>query len=386
MKWTTTGLLSVLVSFAIVLPQAATASENDDVTTLAEAFVLSLQKGDYASAASGFDQTMKQVLPAPKLEAAWASLIKTSGPLKRQVGIRTEKVAGFSVVLVTCEFERATLDVKVVFNNKKEISGLWFVPMKSAVVYEPPAYANVGSFREKEVQVGHGRWILPGTLSLPLGDGTFPALVLVHGSGPNDRDETIGPNKPFRDLAWGLASTGIAVLRYDKRTKVHAHKMLPVVDVATVKEEVIDDAIAAVSLLRQAKGIDAGRVFVLGHSLGGTLIPRIALRDPKIAGFVVWAGGTQPLEDVILRQMTYVLSLDGLSEGDEKQLAAIREQVARVKVLEPSRTAPARDLPMGVHASYWLDLKAHHAGRKGLPDHNSRVRGLEGGAVFSFLR
>src|SRR2546421_397489 len=81
------------------------------------------------------------------------------------------------------------------------------------------------AIKETEVTVGKGEWVLPGTLPLPTGDGPFPAVVLVHGSGPHDRDETIGPSRPFRDLAGGLASQGIAVLRYEKRTKEHAAKL-----------------------------------------------------------------------------------------------------------------------------------------------------------------
>lgn len=93
-----------------------------------------------------------------------------------------------------------------------------------AAAPSPPPYADRATFAEQEVVVGSGEWALPGTLSLPNGAGPFPAVVLVHGSGPADRDETVGPNKPFRDLAWGLASRGVAVLRYDKRTRVHGHK------------------------------------------------------------------------------------------------------------------------------------------------------------------
>ncbi len=131
---------------------------------------------------------------------------------------------------------------------------------------------------------------LPGTLSLPLGNGPFPAVVLVHGSGPNDRDETIGPNKPFRDLAHGLASRGTAVLRYEKRTKQHPILMSLTRSSVTVKEETIDDAVAAVEVLRNHNKIVPNRIFVLGHSLGGMLIPRIAKAEAGIAGLRPGAG------------------------------------------------------------------------------------------------
>src|SRR5690242_5008467 len=107
-------------------------------------------------------------------------------------------------------------------------------------------YVNHDAFTEEEVIVSSSGFSLPGTLSIPKGDGPFPVIVLVHGSGPHDRDETIYGNKPFRDLAWGLASKGIAVMRYEKRAKVapmsYANKIF------TVKEEVTDDAIAALQL------------------------------------------------------------------------------------------------------------------------------------------
>src|SRR5262249_23144105 len=149
--------------------------------------------------------------------------------------------------------------------------------------------------------------------------GPFPAVVLVHGSGPNDRDETILGNKPFRDLAGGLASQGIAVLRYEKRTRAHAAKLA--VKTPTLDEEVTDDAVAAGKLLRRTKDVDPKRVFVLGHSLGATMAPRIGERDPDIAGLIVLAGATRPLEDLILEQVSYAFSLRGEpSEEDKAEL------------------------------------------------------------------
>src|SRR6201999_1634611 len=128
----------------------------------------------------------------------------------------------------------------------------------------------------REVTVGDDQWKLGGTIVEPVGKGPFPAVVLVHGPGPDDRDETIYSNHIFRDLAEGLASQGIAVLRYDKRTKVYGEKMSELD--FTIQDETVDDAVKAVALLRQQPEIDPARVFVLGHSLGGYASPRIAAR------------------------------------------------------------------------------------------------------------
>jgi dienelactone hydrolase len=224
------------------------------------------------------------------------------------------------------------------------------------VEYQPPAYVNPAAFSEKDVLVGTGDKALPGTLTMPMGNGPFPAVVLVHGSGPNDRDETIGPNKPFRDLAWGLASQGIAVLRYEKRTKVHPEQFTAN---STVKEETIDDAIAAVSLLRQTAQIDSQKVYVLGHSLGGMLIPRIGtMIDPNVAGFIILAGNTRPLEDLLIEQITYIVSVDGKISGEEQaQIDIIKQQVANIKNPQLSSAVPASELPFGIPAAYWLDLR-----------------------------
>ena len=101
-----------------------------------------------------------------------------------------------------------------------KIAGFSMRPPPAA--YVPPSYVDPSKFTEEEVSFGTAPWILPGTLAMPVGAGPFPAVILVHGSGPNDRDETLGPNKPFKDIALGLASRGIAVLRYEKRTRQFA--------------------------------------------------------------------------------------------------------------------------------------------------------------------
>jgi dienelactone hydrolase len=341
--------------------QTKQAAPAPDTAASAKAFVDLLAKGDYATAVAGFDETMARVMSADKTRETWEALVAQTGPLKQQVEVQQTQQGGYDIVFVTCQFEKASLDVKVVYDHQGRIAGLWFVPAGSGKPYQAPTYVKPDSFTESEVVVGKGQWALPGTLALPKGSGPVPALVLVHGSGPQDRDETIGPNRPFRDLAWGLASRGIAVLRYEKRTKAHQAEMAAVQAKLTVAEETVDDALSAAALLRKTKGIDPNRVFILGHSLGGMLIPRIAVNAPRVAGYIIMAGSNRPLEDAIVEQMEYIASLGG-PQGEEvaKQLDQVKAQVARVKDPNLSPRTPAAQLPLGVPAKYWLDLRAYH--------------------------
>jgi hypothetical protein len=339
-----------------------------ELTARAQALAEQFLQGDYAAVTAQFDATMKSVFPAEKAAEAREALESQVGGFRQAVGTRAEKYeqAGqvYDIVYVTLEFDKATLDLKVVYDRAGQVAGLFFQPAQATPTGEwiPPTYADTASFVEQDVTVGSGDWALPGTLTLPAGSGPFPAVVLVHGSGPNDRDETLGPNKPFKDLAWGLASQGIAVVRYEKRTRQHAAKFTEeLLARLTAREETTDDALAAVALLRQTPGIDPARVYVLGHSLGGYLLPRIGAADPAIAGLVVLAGPTRPLEDLMLEQYTYLYGLDGVVTADEQAaLDELAQQVARVK--DPSLTAAARrdGLPLGTPASFWLDLRSYN--------------------------
>lgn len=223
--------------------------------------------------------------------------------------------------------------------------------------FKPAEYVHGDAFHEREVTIGEGKWKLPGTLSIPVGAGPFAAIVLVHGSGPEDRDESVGAEKPFRDLAGGLASRQIAVLRYEKRSKQHPAEFAALGNQITVKEEIIDDALAAVAFLRGTPGIDPKRIYVLGHSLGGSVAPRIAKLDSGIAGLVVLAGGNLPLEDTIIRQLNYLASLNpSISPEQQKQLDDTKAAVAKVKLLTDADINSPTFI-FGAPPRYWLDLR-----------------------------
>ena len=142
----------------------------------------------------------------------------------------------------------------------------------------------------------NGLLSLPDDLSKPV-----PAVVLVHGSGPSNMDEKVMKLTPFKDLAEGLAQHGIASLRYDKRTFVYARKMAK--SCPTVEEETIEDALQATEMLKKDSRIDRSRLFILGHSMGAMLAPRIDAEGADAKGLIMMAGTPYRLEDIVLRQL-----------------------------------------------------------------------------------
>jgi dienelactone hydrolase len=338
-------------------------SASFDAAASGEQFVDFLAKGDFAAAVARYDKAMRAALPEPKLRDTWNLVEAQAGRFKKRTHTRLQKLSGYDLALVTCEFQKANLDTKVVFNSQGEVTGLFFLPSTyNAEAAGPPSYAQTNSFGEKDFTVGTGKWRLPGTLTLPVTKGAIPlpAIVLVHGSGPNDRDETVAGSKPFRDLAWGLATKGVAVLRYEKRTKEYATK-LTASDMRsfTVREETIDDALSAAKQLRQIDGIASNRVFVLGHSLGGMVVPRIGQADPQIAGFIIMAGATRQLEDMMVEQTRYILSLKGkMSPEDEENLSDLQSKVAKIKNLTAADTSSG-EIILRAPPSYWLNLHQH---------------------------
>ena len=175
----------------------------------------------------------------------------------------------------------------------------------------------------EKITVGKGtEYPLDGLLTLPDGTkGPVPAVVMVHGSGSSNMDEKVMKLTPFRDLAEGLARHGIASIRYDKRSFVHARKMLK--QIITVREETIDDAVLAINILRSDRRIDAERIFILGHSMGAMLAPRIDSEGGDVRGLILMAGTPYRLEDIMVRQLKQARE----SKSAMKWIAAIEDKL-----------------------------------------------------------
>jgi dienelactone hydrolase len=311
-----------------------------------------LRDGSFEEAGARVDPAVPEgAMGPPQLETLWAQISAQLGVLQSLEPGRVEVVGIYHRVNLPASFENQNLVLQVVLTDSLLVSGFFLRPSEPPP-YTAPSYASEETFSEVDVTVGSEPWLLPGTLTLPKTDDPVPAVVLVHGSGPNDRDETIGGSRPFKDLAWGLASSGVAVLRYDKRTRVHGPQLSP--DIG-LDEEVVLDALSALELLRNRPEVDADRVFLLGHSLGGIMAPQIATRDASLAGIAILAAPARPFFQVLTSQLEYLASLEpDPGSAGRSQIDSLIGVVRQVEAGEAEEGAPV----LGAPPRYWRELAA----------------------------
>ncbi len=340
MKRVLPALLATAFAFIASYAYAADTAEASAIRLLD-----AMDAKDYAAAEASFTQEMAAAVPADKLKAIWESLPAQLGAAKGRGEAKVTLHQGMQVVVVPLHYANGGLLAQMVVDAGGKIAGFLIQPAPPAPAAAPAADA---SYIERDFEVGD----LPGTLAMPKASPAaqgIAAVVLVHGSGPQDRDETIGPNRPFLDIARGLAAQGIAVLRYEKRTKARPQDFAD--GKYTMDEETTDDAVAAVAALRATPGIDPGRVFVLGHSQGGMLAPRIAQQSGHVAGLILFAAPARPLLTILPEQNRYLFNADGSIDAQEQQfLDDLDRKIANVR---GNAEVADNDTPLGLPAYYW---------------------------------
>lgn len=297
-----------------------------------------------------FDASFRADLPKP----ASASLNATFAGVHR---VQLDSIASSSpagLVFVATVNGTRKIEVRLAVDARGEISRLHLGPVPGQASAPPAGLPEHVPAGVRQIPVGLGSPPLHATLTLPRGKGPFPAVVLVSGSGPSDQNETVGPNHPFLDIALGLAARGIATLRYDKRTRDYPRSIDP--RTFTPAQEYVPDALAAIALLRNRRGVDPRRIFVLGHSLGGTYAPLIAQRAPEVAGVILLAAGAETPGGALVRQMRYLATLAGsIGAAAQAQLPEVTREAAQIDdVATLERDPPGTVLLGGAGPAYYL--------------------------------
>ncbi len=326
-----------------------------DGTAIATRLLDHLDAGEYAQAEAMFSADMAKAVPAATLKTVWESLPAQVGAAQGRGEATSISKDANTFVNVPLRHAKAGLVAKLVVDADGRIAGFLVQPGEAPAA---SAVAEDAAFIEREVSVGTGERALPGTLAMPKGTGPasgpgVPAVVLVHGSGPHDRDQSIGPNKPFLDIARGLAAQGIAVLRYEKRSKARPRDLAN--SGFTVDDETTNDAVLAVATLRSLAGIDAKRVFVLGHSQGGMMAPRIAAMSGHVAGLVLLAAPARSLLDIVVEQNRRLAVLDDGKTSDAER-EAINQLIQQVRTIRDPKTDAATKTLLSQPAGYWRSI------------------------------
>lgn len=317
-------------------------AEIQEFESLAKELSLSMVGGVFAPLTELFTEEVAAQLTEAALKQAWNTTVAELGKYVDVYEVKTENKGEATLVTVILAYEKQGLTVLYTFTAEGKIQGLWLnyypIPEEEKVTED---------YVEEKILVGE--YELEGKLTLPKDVENPPIVILIHGSGQSDMDETIGAagNKVFRDLAWGLAKLGVGSIRYNKR-----YYQLPELadDQITIDSEVIEDVMAAIALGREY----SDKVWLLGHSLGGMIAPQIAMKDGEIAGFISLAGSPRHLADIIYDQNVDALNQSEAYSAEEKE--QLLKDVAGMVEQAKEATLDTKEVIFGISGRYWGSL------------------------------
>jgi len=321
---------------------------------LSKGFIEKFKSQEFDGIYAMFDSTVQSKLPIVTLQQIYSQIQAQSGDIENILNQNCSIKGEYILCVNTVKLSKGNLKFLLSFNKNNQISGFFIQPDDEKVNYTNPSYADTTKFQKKSLKFGT-EFPLDGELDLPIGQKPVPCIIFVHGSGPNDMDETILSNKPFKDLAYGLSSNGIATFRYNKRTYQYGAQLTKYIDTLTLDFETLEDVQLAYNYVKNQAGIDSKNIYILGHSLGGYAIPKIAEMIPEAAGFIMLAGSARPLEEVISDQFQYLSELPNPNITPE-QLDEAKQLIEKIKKEDFSEVKSPSDYPFAASPAYWKYL------------------------------
>lgn len=332
-----------LFTIVLLLISLFSFSQNQHKET-GETFIkLLLQEKNYEKAYSFFDDSVKSKISSALLKTTEQPLEGQLGKFNNIIEVNNENNTYFYYA----DFEKMKLDIKITLNETNKILGFFFAPHSEF---------NKKNLLGSDLNIKIGNVDLKGTILIPEKNNLKKLVIFVHGSGPQDRDETIYENKPFKDIAESLWLKGIASYRFDKRTLTNPESFN---DQSTIDDEVTNDIINIINYFKENEQFAAYEIIVLGHSLGANLMPRIANKSNQISKIILLAGNARPLEKLIAEQYDYLYKLNPTPELQEA-IEKMKEQIALLTSKAFNVNTPKEKLPFNLSGYYWKSVLDYH--------------------------
>ncbi len=300
------------------------------------------------------DSIIKRRITKDRLQNIWESLATINGELKENGIPKYDFLDTMHLTTTKLKYKNGAVGLRLAFNLNWELAGLFIIDAEP--MYNIPAYANTFGFYEIKIPFGPEGFEGEAILTVPIAEKKYPCVIIIGGSGPVDKDLTLGPNRIYKDFAWGLANKGVASLRFDKRTKLYWSKIMEQHQTGkyyTIEQEYLEDINTLVKKLSKKTQINPNRIFLMGHSQGAGLMPLLIKQNKKVAGGIMLAGNYSSMTDLMLYQFDYLQAIQAKSKEDSTQFDKLRNQALQAQKLPLPNTMPDDKLPQRYPFSYW---------------------------------
>lgn len=336
----------------------------------AQKAISNLQKGNYGAMLNSCSEEFRRQIDANAMTNLMNQVSAQFGSLKSITLMQQEPTQDMVQFGYKALFEKDSLMLLLAVKGKT-IMGFFMKPLEPVNAYVKPSYGSGFQLSQKEFTHGVPGFPLEGQLMWParFDETRLPVCILIHGSGPSDMDESVGPNKVFMDLALGLCKNGIGTLRYNKRTfqhsKAYANGQI------SLREEVSDDVRAMIDFAMQQPWVDTSRIYLVGHSQGAIVAPSIMAADPRVAGVVLLCGSAEPLTAILRYQLGW---LDSMQSGRiSAETRKSQQLLDSFRSREWLQSQPGNRLVLGAPLSWWHEIDAvfnaedlHQRGKRSL--------------------
>ena len=314
-----------------------------------------LQTKDFASMDPFITEKLRERLEGNKLEKMMKSLETSYGTLDSILDFSVKKISEGVYYHRGLKLEKQNLDLVISLDEDNKVSNFRLAPYTDKTPWEAPNYVDSNKFTTSAITIGE-EMPLMAEYTIPNANENEIIVVMVHGSGPSNMDERIGPNEPFKDLAYGFATKGIGSIRYNKRSYDYPLAMMKSPTETTIDNIVVDDAVHAI---KKAKALGAKKIILIGHSLGGHMAPKIAETE-TVDGVITLAGNASVLEELLLPQFEHIMNNDSSSGITDYEINTIKFQLKNLKEGKYDSSTVGPVLPLGLPGSFWLSLKGYH--------------------------